>query len=353
MLLTFNAGGGDNDYLFLNKRVVKMKKVHAKKLGISVLLLLSVLVTGCGGGSGGTTSYKNSNINGFKDINENQYNRAANAKPQQGSVIQSNVNNTPGLGVDTTKTTLDFKQVAGGHQDVTVDSSNSIFNYLGVSSIGSGSATTTANVYEKSLADGDFFVIGGVADYGTDANDYLSFGLWAYLPDNTNSTPEIGFYTDGGDPFTKANIAGLTGTANYEMEDGALGLYNEGANVYVALGDVSLTADFDTDTISGNIDGIRLGNGFQQVPAVDGLNIALQKADIDATQEGGFWTGDTLTTNTQNTEQYEGKWGGQFYGNGADADDHPAFVSGTFGGAAIPSSGAIGSFVGAFIAEKQ
>lgn len=336
-----------------------MKKAHAKKLGISVLLLISVLVTGCGGGSGGTTSYKNSNIknsniNGFKDINEDQYNRAASAEPQQGSVIQSNVNNTPGLGVDTTKTTLDFKQVAGG-QDVTVDSSDSIFNYSGVSSIGNGSATTTtANAYEKSLADGDFFVVGGVADYGTGANDYLSFGLWAYLPDNTNhSTPEIGLYTDGGDPFTKANIAGLTGTANYEMEDGALGLYNEGANVYVASGDVELTANFDTDTISGNIDRIRLENGFQQVPAVAGLNIALQEADIDTTKEGGFWTGETLTTNTQNSEQYEGKWGGQFYGNGANTADHPEFVSGTFGGAAIPSSGAIGSFVGAFIAEKQ
>jgi hypothetical protein len=87
--------------------------------------------------------------------------------------------------------------------------------------------------------------------------------------------------------------------------------------------------------------------------AAHGLRIALQAADIDGSKEGGFWTGDTLTTNTQNNAQYVGKWGGQFYGNGANASDKPKFAAGTFGGAAVAGTDAIGTFVGSFIAEKD
>lgn len=224
-----------------------MKKAHAQKLGISVLL------TGCGGGSNGITNTIDNNADAFTSAAN------ANAKPQRGGVIQSSINNTSGLGVDTTKTTtkttLDFKRVAGG-QDVTVDTSDSdgMLECPYAPPIGNG--FTTIFDYEKKLANGDFVVLGGVANYGTGANDYLSFGLWNYEAiDGTMS--EVGAYAYGGDPFTQANIAGLTGTANYKKENGAVGAYiyneGEGDGIDVLLGDVSLTANFDTDTISGNI----------------------------------------------------------------------------------------------------
>jgi hypothetical protein len=176
-------------------------------------------------------------------------------------------------------------------------------------------------------------------------NDYLSYGMWAYDPSNSG-TEEIGFYTDGGDPFIAANIAGLTGTATYKGE--ALGFYDSGSDVDFVIGDVALAANFDTDKISGEITNI-MGTYYRYS---SGLNVALQAATINNSNEGGFWTGDTLTTNTDNNAQYVGKWGGQFYGNGGSTSDQPEFVAGTFGGAA-DSGGADGTFVGTFVAKKE
>jgi hypothetical protein len=323
-----------------------MERMMMKKLGLSGLLLASIVLTGCGGGTtpyketSGTTPYKKTT--GFSQVNSAQYENAARATPKEGSVVQSNINNTPGLGIDTTKATLKFKQVAGG-QDVSLTSNDSVFSE---SSTHEG-ALITANVYEKSLTNGDFYVVGGVYSYGNNESDYLSYGLWAYAPSNSG-TAEIGFYTDGGDPFTATNIAGLTGTATYSEEGGALAFYNSGSDVDIGVGDVALTANFDTDKISGDITNIR----FTYMGMYNGLNVALQEADIDSSKEGGFWTGDTLTTNTDNNNQYVGKWGGQFYGNG-NASDKPEFLAGTFGGAAKAGTDAIGAFVGAFVAEKD
>ncbi len=42
-----------------------------------------------------------------------------------------------------------------------------------------------------------------------------------------------------------------------------------------------------------------------------------------------LFTGDTSMTFKEET--YAGKWGGQFYGNGDTATDHPGSVAGTFG----------------------
>lgn len=132
-----------------------------KKLGLSGLLLASIVLTGCGGGggSGGTTPYKKTT--GFSQVNYEQYKNAAQTTPKEGSVVQSNINNIPDLGIDTTKTTLKFKQVAG-RQDVSLTSNDSV---LSESSMYEG-IPIAVNVYKKSLTNGDFYVVGGVADYG-------------------------------------------------------------------------------------------------------------------------------------------------------------------------------------------
>jgi hypothetical protein len=315
-----------------------MKKVELSKL--SILLLTSILLTSCGGG-GGTTSVK-ANA-GFSDVSNSRYDVAAKATPKEGSVIQS-TNTDPSLGVDTTKTTLAFKQVAGG-EEVGFSSSDSIFSTTEIID----GVTTRSNIYKKSVTGGDFYVVSGVSEYGTNDEDYLSYGLWAYTPSTGDA--EVGFYTDGGDPFTQANIAALTGTATYTSTDAVTGFFRgkNDRDVYVtdvATGEITLAANFDTDKISGEITGIN----FETIEVPAGLKIALQAANIDNTKVGGFWTGDTLTTNTDNAEQYIGKWGGQFYGNG---DGNPKFAAGTFGGAAAPGTGAEGTFVGSFVAKKQ
>ena len=162
---------------------------------------------------------------------------------------------------------------------------------------------------------------------------------------NDDAIQEVGFYTDGGDLFTQPQLAGLTGTATYKMEDGAVGFYNSGDDVDSALGDVELTANFDTDKISGKIDKIRFSESLTPL----GLEIALEAADIDNSKEGGFWTGVTRTTNTEDPDVYVGTWGGQFYGD----DGNPKFAAGTFGGIADTATNAKGAFVGSFIAKKE
>ena len=60
--------------------------------------------------------------------------------------------------------------------------------------------------------------------------------------------------------------------------------------------------------------------------------------------DSGFFTGDTSTTGTDSA--FTGKWGGQFFGNGAAATDHPGSVAGAFGAATA-------SFIGMFGAYRQ
>ena len=69
---------------------------------------------------------------------------------------------------------------------------------------------------------------------------------------------------------------------------------------------------------------------------------------ISVRSDSGFFTGDTSTTGTDSA--FTGKWGGQFFGNGAAATDHPGSVGGTFG--AATANGDEG-FVGVFGAHRQ
>ncbi len=301
--------------------------------------------------SGGATATRDTVLDlttGFSQVGDAQYKTAAETTPIiNGSVIQSSVNDV--LGVDTTKTTLDFTRVAGGeYVDInlgdSVDSVDSVEIYTGDDGL-----SASVDIYKKSLTNGNFYVANGVASYDSDEQDYLSLGLWAYAP-NQSGTPEIGAYADGGDLFIQANIEGLTGSANYN--GGAIGVYNSDIGADFVTGDVALTANFDAGTISGDITNI---SSIDDIQSFDGVTVVLQDAVIDNSQEGGFWTGDTLTSSTQDSAEYDGQWGGQFYGNGANASDKPEFVAGTFGGAtaAVANTEAIGAFVGAFFAEKD
>ena len=179
--------------------------------------------------------------------------------------------------------------------------------------------------------------------------DYLAGGIWVRVPADAASVAdyEFGAFVDGNDPFQQANLAGLTGTARYTGD--ATGVYShQGMNRnYFVDADVRLTADFGDASSLGSISGT-VSNVTGEGPEsdwYDGVSVSLGTARIgDA--DSGFFTGDTSTTGTDST--FTGKWGGQFYGNGA-AGAHPGSVAGTFGAATDDGSE---SFVGVYGAYR-
>jgi hypothetical protein len=179
----------------------------------------------------------------------------------------------------------------------------------------------------------------------SDDSDYLAGGIWVYAPDDAAGTEdyEFGAFVDGSELFTPANLAALTGTAEYAGE--ATGVYTDATEDrnYFFDADVSLTANFDDadEEISGTISGFEVDGD----PVEGDPMLMLETAGIEITN---FFTGDTSMT--FGGDEFAGKWGGRFYGNGADPADHPGSVGGTFGGATEDDSKA---FLGVFGADKQ
>ena len=183
-------------------------------------------------------------------------------------------------------------------------------------------------------------------------SDYLAGGIWVRVPVNAASVAdyEFGAFVDGNDPFRQANLAGLTGTATYSAEGGVTGVYSVRATNrnYFVDGDVTLRANFGDAGSLGSIGGT-LSNFTGDAPApdsYDGVVVTLGTASIGSA-DSGFFTGDTSTRGTDSA--FTGKWGGQFYGNGA-AGGRPGSVAGTFGGATADGGEA---FIGVFGAYLQ
>lgn len=176
--------------------------------------------------------------------------------------------------------------------------------------------------------------------------DYLAAGFWAFFPDDENrvSDFEIGVFVDGGDPFAQQSLAGLTGTAIYRGE--ATGIYSlpggpEAGN-YLFDASVNLTADFGDDadfgTISGRISNVIDEDG-SRVPG--NPQVMLESADIE-NSPGGFFSGDTSMNH--GGVSYEGKWGGQFFGNSHPTGE-PGSAAGTFGVNADDGTSILGFFM--------
>ncbi len=201
---------------------------------------------------------------------------------------------------------------------------------------------------------GDWIFVpsGGTTTVTTPDADYLAGGIWVRVPADAASVAdyEFGAFVDGNDPFRQANLAGLTGTATYTGAGDVTGVYShQGTNRnYFVDGDVRLTADFGDASSLGSISGT-ISNITGEGPEPDwyeGVSVSLRTAQI-GNANSGFFTGDTSTSGTDSA--FTGKWGGQFYGNGA-AGDHPGSVAGTFGGATADGSE---SFVGVYGARRQ
>lgn len=311
---------------------------------IITVVTAGLFLVACGGGG--------SSLGLFRTELSRAAGAAAMATPKQGSVIQSNINNKPGLGVEATKTTVTFNNIAG-QTEFTLTEGDGIDR----GSYTENGVTVSYKYYEPTSENGYLGIANASLSYGGGEDDYLAFGGWAYAPIGATSLAdaEFGFYADGGDPFT-GNIDGLTGTASYQGIAG--GAYIESGDDEFGVGfsgKVSLSADFDANTIMGTI------NEIKPIDSTVPLNvgnpvISLMSANISPSAEGGFFTGDTSVSGVTGGSTYAGKWGGQFYGNngvGVEAANQPGYVAGTFGGAGTNDAAGNSAFVGGYIAKKQ
>lgn len=197
------------------------------------------------------------------------------------------------------------------------------------------------------------------------AADYLAFGHWLYVPDDAAEPDDVpptlgydfGVFASGGDPFTAANLRGLTGTATYEGD--AAGMYYVGGlsgrpDVGSFTADVELTANFgsnvETGTISGQVGNFEFeGDVASSLP--DTLRLASRTYDYlpegfgveqgttnifdtpwrdEVVSYPGGWVGGATQASLDGQDWY-GSWSGAFYGNGPAPTDHPTSVAGEFG----------------------
>ena len=216
------------------------------------------------------------------------------------------------------------------------------------------------------------FSNGGAPDggFGTGGvireTDYLTLGTWAKVRNynkNPNATSaeieEIGLYVTGGNVFSN-NIQNLTGNATYSGPVYAMIVPHNvslktpsefspilGGGNGEFYGNITLTANFEDvnslGIISGYMDnfryyeqhyeGVRNSNDPTNVLIYPG-SLILEQVNI-GNNHGGFFDGNV--SGNLNGRDYQGKWGGQFYGTGSV----PNTVAGTAAATATDGSATI------------
>lgn len=186
--------------------------------------------------------------------------------------------------------------------------------------------------------------------------DYLAMGIWVFgikSDDGSYSGFRTGTATSGNDPFDNDGLPALTGTATYEGP--ATGLYMSKANANAAPAfdyfnaTARLTADFGDASAPGRISGSITGGMTDGGGALPDLTLGSADIEQARTGQGGNFQGETGGM-TGNGVALSGIWGGKFFGNGANAAEHPGSVAGTFGG---NSADDLMSILGSFGAYKQ
>ena len=208
----------------------------------------------------------------------------------------------------------------------------------------------------------------------TDATDYLAGGYWLYvgidLEAGDLADVEIGAFVDGPELSGSVTMP-VSGTASYsgitggiyaskygtDLPRGSAGSY--GAGEY--LGNISLTANFDTSSISGVIDQIDIYGSYLETPsgtlqALDdlpqsGYQIMLDSLSI--TENGSFrGTGVRLDHPGLRMTHTDGAWGGRF-STLDDSSGNPRIVAGTYGGTARTAGASETAFIGAFYGSTE
>ncbi len=303
----------------------------------------AMIVVGCGGGGGGvgainiqTPTAVSGALNSFVGNGDSQltltsvemsmavehanerFNTAATNTPNSGSTTQSSesadivgIANADSIAFRGNQIAVTISNSNGGSwseaSTVVVSRINAAgYHAVQLSQTVSGVGNLYLNAYTNKNNDGN-------------DNDYLVGGTWVVV-DEVNRQIEVGAFADGSEQATNLPI---TAQAVYEGVAYGIRLTANTASDFSA--NVRLEADFDTSTIDGMITG-------------NDLPSALTLAGNNGNINGRRFDGDTSIANG-----YTGKWGGEFYGDGATS------AAGTFGA----SKGTVGeedsdSFIGYF-----
>ena len=329
--------------------------------------LCCLALSGCGGGGGGgsasmTPTPAPAQLIALPAAASGKTGDAAVNAPRAGSVTQSS-NGVNGVTADHVRVSVNFG--AGNAPEILV------------SNTPDGAETAAWTMNSADAADDDIVLSGNRVAFvipGEDGarwvglrtdresladTDYLVYGIWAWIPrDQTQSEDfEIGVFADGGEPFTGANVLALTGTATYRGEADGIYSYSDpddgGIENDFFDADVELTANFGAadaeGTISGSITEPRSDDGSPVAgPGEDPIVLTLGAAPI-GTNDGGFFTG--AASMSLNDISHAGRWGGEFFGNGA-AGAAPGSVAGTFGVTGTDPTLGRATLVGAFAATR-
>ena len=341
--------------------------MNVRSLGCVFAAAALAALSGCGGGGGAPTvsmptvptpTVPTPSPTLGQGLSENARSHAelaataAESEPRAGSVTQSS--NTES-GSNTTADQVEVVFTAGTY---------TISNTRGATtwSISTANATAlpddiTADANAIGLVapedGGHRFVVAQTRSPTEGNTDWLTAGIWAFVPTDGNALTsyEFGAFADGGDVFDQDDLQALTDEASYDGR--AFGVYysispDGTSDAGPFGGTISLTADFGNTgqlgTVSGRVTEI-IVEGGERIP---GAGLLLNPASIGSAN-GGFFTG--TTSMTLNERTYEGRWGGQFFGNGA-AGAQPGSVAGTFG-ASAREDGSAAALVGAFAADRQ
>ena len=273
-----------------------------------------------GGGSGGGALALDSVISkAEEEYAEQKISEAAENKPGRGSVTQSS--NASGDGVTTDRVSV-TASYSGGQVQYIVQNSTAVWSVDSAvdNTVLARSADSTWDGAEliKRLPDGDLYVDVYSEKRVRENKDYVAGGFWIFVPATATRVDDLdlGVFGHGSAPFQ-----GNFPTSGFGKHVGqATFMYSEDGRINFAEGTVRLDVDFTGKMVSGRI--IVLDDGGEPT----GVELWL-KPEPFGNSNSGFFQGDTDLSQTPGFSG-EGKWGGQFFGNGSGT---PRVAGGTFG----------------------
>ena len=181
-------------------------------------------------------------------------------------------------------------------------------------------------------------IIGYMKEDSTN-NNYLLMGYWGIESKGSRDLPYLnnyllndttGMFVDGNDPFIQNNLQSLEISATYS---GPIKTYvhERGYRRQDLYGNINLYVDFNNSetmgTVEGSIDNLGYWIG-RSLNSVYSGRLNLERTNI-GDSDNGFFTG-TVSGTLGRTDplDFNGKWGGRFYGNDR-SDGLPESVAGT------------------------